>query len=103
MLRINRLSEEQLEDIRSRLDHADISFTEDRPTLPIDQFLYVAEGQANRARLLIRKEFKDFAQQRRERAKEEWKTKYGGSYWRWLVQRLTTKPKEVLFRLFNLL
>ena len=102
LVRVNRLSDEQLADVRLCLQEHGVAYSMDKETLPRQRFIYVDEKELERSRGIVKQEFADFAQRKRALWEEEWRREYGGSYWRWLRHQLLSKPREAVFRILNL-
>ena len=102
LIRLDGICSEQHIDIQTRLRDNGISFKEDSPLSPLQQYLYVRTADLPRARVIVRSEFVEFAKAQREKWKSEWRRQHGGSYFRWLKYQLFAHPRELAFRFLNI-
>jgi len=99
-----RMARAQFEDIRKRLRAKKIPYhVVSVPTkimeLPAgDRYLFVADRDLLRAQEVLSDEFRSFALEQRERWEKEWREKYKGSYWKWLLHRESGKAKLGLMK-----
>lgn len=98
------MSRAQFEDIRKRLRAKKIPYhVVSVPTkimeIPArDRYLCVGDGDLLRAQEVLSDEFNAFALEQRERWEKEWREKYKGSYWKWLLHRQSGKTKMGLMK-----
>jgi hypothetical protein len=102
LLNLRGITEHQLASIKRTLHQAGIA-AQERRRGALPSLLCVSEQDYSTARVLVRKNFAEYAAGARAEWEHEWRTVHHGSYWHWLGHQLSHKPRQIALAVLRLL